>query len=211
MMKTEEGTTVELGPAKEVPHSDDITIPTASPKKEKKKLQFHMANKVKIIPTNRQGQLNTGFLATLPGVLKIAEIVLSSIAFILAICADRRTTTAAFTEHISFGCVFVVTGLLLGYVIFPHLTLKDEATREGLIVVELLFYGINTVLNFISIWLMVHLSASWGTDGRGAAIMTAVICVALTVLFAIETVLKLKAWRGENEPQSVVEAGNAQA
>ncbi|ULT90860.1 hypothetical protein L3Y34_008871 [Caenorhabditis briggsae] len=178
---------------------------------EKKKLQFHMANKVKIIPTNRQGQLNTGFLATLPGVLKIAEIVLSSIAFILAICADRRTTTAAFTEHISFGCVFVVTGLLLGYVIFPHLTLKDEATREGLIVVELLFYGINTVLNFISIWLMVHLSASWGTDGRGAAIMTAVICVALTVLFAIETVLKLKAWRGENEPQSVVEAGNAQA
>ncbi|PIC28269.1 hypothetical protein B9Z55_020246 [Caenorhabditis nigoni] len=75
MMKTEEGTTVELGPAKEVPHSDDITIPTASPKKEKKKLQFHMANKVKIIPTNRQGQLNTGFLATLPGVLKIAEIV----------------------------------------------------------------------------------------------------------------------------------------
>ncbi|CBO25097.1 MARVEL domain-containing protein [Caenorhabditis elegans] len=178
---------------------------------EKKKLQFHMANKVKIIPTNRQGQLNTGYLATLAGVLKIAEIVLSFIAFILAICADRRTTTAAWTEHISFETLLIVSALLLGYVVFPHLTIKDEATREGLIVVELIFYGVNTLLYFISIWLMVHLSASWGTDGRGAAIMTAVICVALTVLFAIETVVKLKAWRGENEPTTVIEAGNAQA
>ncbi|KAF1750463.1 hypothetical protein GCK72_017013 [Caenorhabditis remanei] len=211
MMRTEEGTTVELGPAKDLPHSDDITRPDASPKKEKKKIQFHMANKVKIIPTNRQGQLNTGYLATLPGVLKIAEIALSSIAFILAICSDRRTTTAAWTEHISFECLLIVTGLLLGYVVFPHLTLNDEATREGLIVVELLFYGLNSLLYFISIWLMVHLSASWGTDGRGAAIMTAIICVALTVLFAIDTIFKLKAWRGENEPKTVVEAGNSQA
>uniref|UniRef100_A0A1I7UBR5 MARVEL domain-containing protein n=1 Tax=Caenorhabditis tropicalis TaxID=1561998 RepID=A0A1I7UBR5_9PELO len=211
MMRTEEGTTVELGPAKDIPHSDDITRPDNSPKKEKKKIQFHMANKVNIIPTNRQGQLNTGYLATLGGVLKIAEIILSFIAFVLAICADRRTTTAAWTEHISFETLLIVSGLLLGYVVFPHLTIKDEATREGLIVVELIFYGVNTLLYFISIWLMVHLSASWGTDGRGAAIMTAVICVALTVLFAIETVVKLKAWRGENEPQTVIQAGNAQA
>lgn len=33
MMQTEEGTTVELGPAKDVPHSDDITRPDSSPKK----------------------------------------------------------------------------------------------------------------------------------------------------------------------------------
>lgn len=34
-----------------------------------------MSSKIQIIPHNRQGQLNTAFLATVPGVLKIAEIV----------------------------------------------------------------------------------------------------------------------------------------
>lgn len=47
----------------------------SQPTKEKKKLQFHMANKIQIIPNNRQGQLNTGFMGTLAGVLKLAEIV----------------------------------------------------------------------------------------------------------------------------------------
>lgn len=205
MLNEDQGATIDIGPAKELPHNDNVPQGQKAPK-EKKKLQFHMANKIQIIPTNRQGQLNTGYLGTIPGVLKIAEIVLSFVAFVLAICADRRTTTAAWTEHITFETLLVVTAFLLGYVCFPHLTVKDEPTREGLIVVELLFYGVNTVLYFISIWLMVHLSASWGTDGRGAAVMTAVICVALTVIFALETFMKLKAWRGENEP--VTKTGN---
>ncbi|VDK44245.1 unnamed protein product, partial [Cylicostephanus goldi] len=160
-------TTVDLGPAKDIQHTDDYTKPAqASPvQKDKKKLQFHMANKIQIIPNNRQGQLNTGYLGTIGGVLKIAEIILSFVAFILAICADRRSTTAAWTEHITFETMIVVCVLLAGYVCFPHLTVREEPTREGLIVVELLFYGINTLFYFISIWLMVHLSASWGTDG----------------------------------------------
>lgn len=32
--------------------------------------------------------------------------------------------------------------------------------------------------------------------------MLQIICVALTILFGIETFAKLKAWRGENEPTS---------
>ena len=110
-----------------------------------------MANKIQIIPNNRQGQLNTGYLGTLAGVLKLAEIVsfrgcgaaglhshsqaLSFVAFVLSICADRRSTTAAWTEHITFETMIVVCILLLGYVCFPHLTIREEATREGLIVV----------------------------------------------------------------------------
>ncbi|RCN37462.1 synaptophysin / synaptoporin [Ancylostoma caninum] len=230
-------TTVDLGPAKEIQHTDDFPKPAqASPvQKEKKKLQFHMSSKIQIIPDNRQGQLNTGFLGTIPGVLKIAEIILAFVAFVLAICADRRSTTAAWTEHITFETMIVVCALLAGYVCFPHLTIREEPTREGLIVVglrrlegvssfrersynpqqdfllqELIFYGINTLFYFISIWLMVHLSASWGTDGRGAAIMTAILCVALTIIFGIETFLKLKAWRGENEPSSKVITTGAQ-
>ena len=39
---------------------------------------------------------------------------------------------------------------------------------------ELLFYGVNTLFYFISIWLMVHLSQTYGADGKGAAIMSAV-------------------------------------
>lgn len=201
-------TTVDLGPTKEIQHSDDFHKPAqtspAAPQKEKKKLQFHMASKIQIIPNNRQGQLNTGYIATIPGVLKVAEIILAFVAFVLAICADRRSTTAAWTEHIAFETMIVASALLAGYVCFPHLTIREEPTREGLIVLELIFYGINTLFYFISIWLMVHLSASWGTDGRGAAIMTAIICVALTIIFAIETFLKLKAWRGENEPSSKI-------
>lgn len=96
------------------------------------------------------------------------------VVFILAICSDRRSTGAAWTEHISFETTIVVGILLLGYVIFPHLTLHDEKTREGLIVLELIFYGINACLYFVAIFLMVHLSASWTADGRGAAIMAAV-------------------------------------
>ncbi|KAM3716542.1 CKLF-like MARVEL transmembrane domain-containing protein [Dirofilaria immitis] len=176
----------------------------SSPKhqQQKRRLKFDMSSKIQIIPDNRQGQLNTAFLATVPGVLKIAEIALSFLSFVLAICADRNVTTAAWTENISFAATVIISALLIGYVCFPHLTIKDEATREGLIVVELIFYGISTLLFFIAIWLMVHLSTNWLTYGRGSAIIDAIICVALTVIFGIETLAKLKAWRGENEPQS---------
>lgn len=44
-------------------------------KKSTKRIQFNMSSKIQFIPTNRQGQYNTAFLGTLPGVLKIAEIV----------------------------------------------------------------------------------------------------------------------------------------
>lgn len=54
--------------------------PKATP--AKKKLEFNMASKIQIIPNNRQGQLNTGFLGTIGGVLKVAEIV--STAFLIS-------------------------------------------------------------------------------------------------------------------------------
>ncbi|CAG9533375.1 unnamed protein product [Cercopithifilaria johnstoni] len=185
------------------PQSPSYSTPApSSPKQQKRRLKFDMSSKIQIIPDNRQGQLNTAFLATIPGVLKIAEIALSFISFILAICADRNATTAAWTENISFAVTIIISGLLIGYVCFPHLTIKDELTREGLIVTELIFYGTSTLLFFIAVWLMVHLSASWLTYGRGSAIIDAIICVALTILFGIETFAKLKAWRGENEPTS---------
>lgn len=56
-------------------------------------------------------------------------------AFVLAICADRNTTTAAWTEHIAFQSTILTAAILLGYVCFPHITIRDELTREGLIVV----------------------------------------------------------------------------
>ncbi len=61
-------------------------------------------------------------------------------SFILAICADRSATTAAWTENISFSVTVIISGLLIGYVCFPHLTIKDELTREGLII-AVLFFG----------------------------------------------------------------------
>ncbi|MFH4979288.1 hypothetical protein AB6A40_005997 [Gnathostoma spinigerum] len=172
-----------------------------------RKLQFNMSTKIQVIPNNRQGQLNTTFLATVPGILKLAEIALSFICFILAICADRNSTPSAWTEHIAFETCIVVCALLAGYVIFPHLTIKDEATREGLIVLELIFYGINTLLYFISIWLMVQLSATWISHGRGAAIFAAILCAALTIIYAVETFFKWQAWRGENAPTSRIITG----
>ncbi|KAK6108886.1 putative integral membrane protein [Brugia pahangi] len=185
------------------PPSYSLPAPS-SPKhhQQKRCLKFDMSSKIQIISNNRQGQLNTAFLATVPGVLKIAEIVLSFMSFILAICADRSATTAAWTENISFSVTVIISGLLIGYVCFPHLTIKDELTREGLIIAELIFYGISALLFFIAIWLMVHLSAGSITYGRGSAIMDAIICVALTILFGIETFVKLAAWRCENEPTS---------
>jgi hypothetical protein len=178
-------------------------------KKPTKRIQFNMSSRIQFIPSNRQGQYNTAFLGTLPGVLKIAEIIIAFITFVLSICSDRRVTTAAWTEHISFETTIVVSALLLGYVALPHLTQRDEATREGLILIELLFYGINTLFYFIAIWLMVQLSASWNADGRGAAILAAILCVAMTVLFAIETIFKFKALRGENASTTIILPTNA--
>lgn len=37
-----------------------------------------------------------------------------------------------------------------------------------------MFYGFNVGAYFIAVWLMVHLSASWTAEGRGAAVMCAV-------------------------------------
>uniref|UniRef100_A0A915EDV1 MARVEL domain-containing protein n=1 Tax=Ditylenchus dipsaci TaxID=166011 RepID=A0A915EDV1_9BILA len=167
---------------------------------------FHMHSKINVIPANRKGELNTQYLSTLPGVLKLAEMILGFVSFILAICADRRSTSAAWTEHISFETTMVVTILLLGYVVFPHLTIGDVRTTKGLVVVELLFYGTNTIFYFIGIWLMVHLSASWTAEGRGAAIMDAILCVALCVLYAMETFLKFKMWRGDSNHERTSKA-----
>jgi hypothetical protein len=44
-------------------------------KKPTIRIQFNMSSRIQFIPSNRQGQYNTAFLGTLPGVLKIAEIV----------------------------------------------------------------------------------------------------------------------------------------
>uniref|UniRef100_A0A1I8AWC9 MARVEL domain-containing protein n=1 Tax=Steinernema glaseri TaxID=37863 RepID=A0A1I8AWC9_9BILA len=191
------------GPQSPVPTVQRMEQSNNGPEKQRK-LQFNMASKIQIIPNNRQGQLNTVFLATVPGVLKMAEIALCFVSFILAICSDRSYTASAWAEHISFECLLVVSVLLLLYVVFPHLSLRDEQTREGLIVVELLFYGINTLFFFIGIWLMIHLSAGWNVQSRGAAVFNAILCVALTVLFGIETFIKLKAWKGENTATSKV-------
>ncbi|CEF61215.1 Marvel domain-containing protein [Strongyloides ratti] len=177
-------------------HSEPIKI---------KKNKFNYQSRIKIIPNNRQGQLNTIFLSSIPGLMKIAEVVIAFISFILAICSDRRSTQSAWTEHITFESMLVVSCLIIGYVCFPHLTLNDEKTREGLIVVELLFYGIHTLFYFIAIWLMIHLSAAWTSEGRGAAIMSSVLCVALLILFAIETIKKWKAWKSENSSTIVRE------
>uniref|UniRef100_A0A0N5CDJ2 MARVEL domain-containing protein n=1 Tax=Strongyloides papillosus TaxID=174720 RepID=A0A0N5CDJ2_STREA len=177
-------------------HSEPIKV---------KKNKFSYQSKIKIIPTNRQGQLNTTFLSSIPGLMKIAEVALAFISFILAICSDRRSTQSAWTEHLTFESMIVVSILIVGYVCFPHLTLDDEKTREGLIVVELLFYGLHTLFYFIAIWLMIHLSAAWTSEGRGAAIMSSVLCVALLILFAIETIKKWKAWKNENSSTMVKE------
>ncbi|KAI3422213.1 hypothetical protein GPALN_012744 [Globodera pallida] len=153
-----------------------------------------MNAKVKIIPESRKGQLNTRYLATLPGLLKVVEVILGFVAFILAICADRRSTSSAWAEHITFETTVVVSVLILLYVVFPHLTLADERTREGLVVVELFFYGINTLFFFIGIWLMVHLAASWTAEGRGAAILGSILCLALCLMYAGEAYIKFKVW-----------------
>uniref|UniRef100_A0AC35UHI9 MARVEL domain-containing protein n=1 Tax=Rhabditophanes sp. KR3021 TaxID=114890 RepID=A0AC35UHI9_9BILA len=160
--------------------------------------------KLRIIPDKRQGQLNTHYLSTIPGIMKIAELLLCSISFILAICTDRRSSQSAWTEHLTFEAMLLVLMLILGYVCFPHLTLEEEKTREGLIVVELLFYGLNSLFFFIAVWLMVHLSASF-SEAKSAAIMSSVLCVAVLVLFVIETIKHYKAWKGENSSSIVRE------
>lgn len=60
--------------------------------------------------------------------------MLGFVAFILAICADRKATSSAWTEHITFETTIVVAALLIGYTVFPHLTLQDERTRNSLVV-----------------------------------------------------------------------------
>uniref|UniRef100_A0A914C4G0 MARVEL domain-containing protein n=1 Tax=Acrobeloides nanus TaxID=290746 RepID=A0A914C4G0_9BILA len=140
-------TTVDLnrdappGPQSPVSHHNSVPAhpppPTHGPSVTgKRKQQFtNMAKKIQFIPNNRQGQLNTAFLSTIPGVLKIAEILIGFVVFILAISTNRRSPSAAWAEYISFETTLVVAVLLLGYVVFPHLTLRDEQTREGLIFV----------------------------------------------------------------------------
>jgi hypothetical protein len=61
--------------------------------------------------------------------------ILGFVAFILAICADRRSTSSAWTEHITFETTLVVCVFIILYVVFPHLSLSNEQTREGLLVV----------------------------------------------------------------------------
>jgi len=159
---------------------------------------FEVGKKIKVIPEARKGQLNVAFLSTIPGVLKIAEVSVSFVAFVLSICSDRRSASAGWTEHLTFETMVVVFVLMLGYIAFPHVTLADSRTRDGLVVLELLFYGINCFFYFIALWLMVHLSASWTADGRGAAIMAAVLCAGLVALFAFEVYIKYKSWRGQD-------------
>lgn len=51
------------------------SIPFSPSSAPTKKIKFNMSSKIQIIPNNRQGQLNTGYIGTMAGVLKLAEIV----------------------------------------------------------------------------------------------------------------------------------------
>lgn len=66
------------------PHEQHPTIPTqnlrhASANIENERRRntnpFQTHSKISIIPENRRGELNIGYLATFPGALKLAEIV----------------------------------------------------------------------------------------------------------------------------------------
>lgn len=170
--------TVEL--EKEMRERTATTFPVMDSTQSKQKpnkhipIPFDVGSKIKVIPEVRKGQLNIAYLSTISGVLKIAEIFASFVAFILSICADRDAASTGWTEHLAFESMVVISALLLGYVAFPHITLGEKRTRDGLIVLELLFYGVNTFFFFIAVWLMVHLAASFTAHGRGAAIMSAV-------------------------------------
>nr|CAD2195314.1 unnamed protein product [Meloidogyne enterolobii] len=194
--------TVEVPPSFTTTITPQQTIKMATPNTStaagSKPFNRMQAAKVRLIPDGRKQQLNTRYLVTLPGVLKLAELLVGFVAFILAICADRRSTASAWTAHITFETTIVVCILILLYVVFPHLSLSDERNREGLVVVELIFYGLNTLLFFIAIWLMIHLA--WGSlsDSRGAAIMGAIFCFALCVIYAVETFIKYMQWVGQD-------------
>jgi len=129
-----------------------MATPNTSTAAGSKPFNRMQAAKVRLIPDGRKKQLNTRYLVTLPGVLKLAELVeniflllkisfllnfqlVGFVAFILAICADRRSTASAWTAHITFETTIVVCILILLYVVFPHLSLSDERNREGLVVV----------------------------------------------------------------------------
>lgn len=75
--------------------------------------------------------------------------MLGFVAFILAICADRKATSSAWTEHITFETTIVVAALLIGYTVFPHLTLQDERTRNSLVVLVCILYDIAFYRNLI--------------------------------------------------------------
>lgn len=61
------------------------------------------------------------------------------IGFILSLCTDRRSTSSAWTEHITFETSLVVCAFIIGYVVFPQITITNEKTNKGLMIVVNIF------------------------------------------------------------------------
>lgn len=61
-------------PAIPISHSRQAT-PNSAPTKKTSNNPFHVHHKISLIPENRRGELNLEYLVTLPGVLKITEMV----------------------------------------------------------------------------------------------------------------------------------------
>lgn len=72
-----------------------VITPRVAPAPKQTSRFSHMQQKLKVIPSTRKGHLNTQFLATLSGVLKIAELVSASLERLASTCPTFRSSASS--------------------------------------------------------------------------------------------------------------------
>jgi len=149
-------------------------------------------------------QLDVAYIKTIPGILRIVEIVLCIILFICAVSACSGwyiygRGNCGFASFVAFmGFIFVI-GWLLFYLFHVH----DSAPNVPWLLIELIFYAVWTFFLVISGIVLAVLSADtygliyyqYAGTTHASAGAGAFFAFAAAIAFGFQTFLLFQAWR----------------
>jgi len=140
--------------------------------------------------------LNTGYIKTIPGLLKLAELIIGAVCVgIVLWYSDRRYSYAV--PDLFF--LLMATTFLIGTFCLLVSCLFSLSTG-GIIsktIYELIYHSVAAVLLLIaSIYLLVKISDYKGTELYDVYIVVAVLGLINTVLYIVSAVLAKRSYRG---------------
>jgi len=152
--------------------------------------------------TGGRVHLDVSYIKTVPGILRIVEIVLCLILFICSVSACSvlwHFGNCGWGGFVGFLGFFLVLAWLFFYLFHVH----DAAPNVPWLLIELIFYAIWTFFLLVAGIALAVLASDWGNDYWGSKIRSGAgagsfFAFAAAIVFGFHTFLVFRDWRNRS-------------